>query len=499
MRAPQGNTDCGIQATKQLQALVKGGLRLEEDSTLAIDGRLRRMYRPVALDGRAIDDELVRNGFAKTDGKGERKATLAGEESNASNAADGCIWKDGLPPDLQGPSTAPPDPKDQQNLLGANALDGGFGMIGDAMGGLLSVGEILQPQTVEAQTTGLPSNFTQDVLAQGLLTPTNLAFLPDGRILVTEKKGVVRVWKNGAILPTPLIDLTDRVNDYFDHGLLGIAVDPNFASNGYVYFLYTFENDINQYSSSKTGRLARYTVSGDTASKASEFVVLGHWVGPSCESFPAGFDCIPSDNLSHSVGDIKFAPDGSMFVTSGDGASFSVVDPLALRAQNLDSLGGKIMHIDANGNGFSTNPFYNGDATSNRSKIWDYGLRNPYRFGLKPTTNTPYIGQVGWNAWEDIYVGKPGKNFGWPCYEGNFSQDGYAAYPTCTALYSAGTRTAPLLSYSHYAGSTAVTGGFFYTGSNFPSTYHQSLLLRRLRPRLHPHPADRRQRQPGRQ
>ncbi len=471
VRAPQGNTECGIEATKQLQALVKGGLRLEEDTTLAIDGRLRRMYRPVALDGRAIDEELVRNGFAKTDGKGDKRNKLTNVEASARTAADGCIWKDGLPPDLQAPSFAPPDPKDQQNLLGANSLDDTFGLIGEAMGSVRSIGTLLQPQPVEAQAAGLPSNFTQDVLAAGLATPTNLAQLPDGRILITEKKGVVKIWKNGAVLPTPFLDLTDRVNDYFDHGLLGLAIDPNFASNGYVYLLYTFENDINQYSSSKTGRLARYTASGDTASKASEFVVLGHWVGPSCETFPAGYDCIPSDNLSHSVGDIKFASDGSMYVTSGDGASFSVVDPLALRAQNLDSLGGKILHIDSNGNGFATNPFYNGDVASNRSKVWDYGLRNPYRFGLKPTTNIPYIGQVGWNAWEDIYVGKPGKNFGWPCFEGNFQQEGYAAYSTCTALYSAGTRTGPLVSYSHYAGSTAVTGGFFYTGSNFPATY----------------------------
>jgi glucose/arabinose dehydrogenase/endonuclease YncB( thermonuclease family) len=471
VRAPQGNTECGIQATKHLQSLVKGGLRLEEDTTLAIDGRLRRMYRPVALDGRAIDEELVRNGFAKTDGKGDRRARLDNDEASARAAGDGCIWKNGLPPDLQAPSFAPPDPKDQQKLLDGNALDGGFGMIGDAMGSLLSVGAVLQPQPVAAQAAGLPSNFTQDTLASGLLTPTNLAFLPDGRILVTEKKGIVRVYKNGALLPTPFIDLTDRVNDYFDHGLLGIAVDPNFASNGFVYLLYTYENDINQYTSSKTGRLARYSASGDTASKDSEFVLLGHWVGPSCESFPAGFDCLPSDNLSHSVGDVKFAADGTLWVTQGDGASFSVVDPLALRAQNLDSLGGKLLHIDANGNGFATNPFYNGDVAANRSKVWDYGLRNPYRFGFKPTSNIPYVGQVGWNAWEDIYVGKPGKNFGWPCYEGNFNQDGYAAYPTCTALYSSGTRTAPMLSYSHYGGSTAVTAGFFYTGTNFPATY----------------------------
>src|SRR5207244_12775597 len=123
------------------------------------------------------------------------------------------------------------------------------------------------------------------------------------------------------------------------------------------------------------------------------------------------------------------------------------VDDLALRGQNLDSLAGKLLHIDRTGNGFPTNPFFNGNASANRSKVWDYGLRNPYRFNLKPTTNVPYIGQVGWNSWEDIYVGVPGRNFGWPCYEGNFQQAGYSAFSTCQALYSAGGRTAPLYSY----------------------------------------------------
>src|SRR5262249_25773234 len=165
------------------------------------------------------------------------------------------------------------------------------------------------------------------------------------------------------------------------------------------------------------------------------------------------------------------ASDGSMYATSGDGASFSVVDPLALRAQNLDSLGGKLLHIDTSGNGFTTNPFYNGTVTANRSKVWTYGLRNPYRFGLKPGTNMPYIGNVGWNTYEEVDLGKPGTNQGWPCYEGPFVQGGYQAYSTCQALYpSAGPgRSLPLLWYPHVGGSTAVSGGLFYTGTNFPA------------------------------
>src|SRR5262249_4507330 len=150
------------------------------------------------------DDFMVSNGFVKSDGKGDRKNALANYEANARTAGDGCIWKNGLPADLQAPSFAPADPKNQQKLLDGAPLDGAFGMIGDAMGTLLSASDVLQPQPVEAQSTGLPSNFTQDVLiSSGLDTPTNFAFLPDGRILVTEKKGKVRLIKNGALVSTP--------------------------------------------------------------------------------------------------------------------------------------------------------------------------------------------------------------------------------------------------------------------------------------------------------
>src|SRR5262249_50611690 len=132
--------------------------------------------------------------------------------------------------------------------------------------------------------------------------------------------------------------------------------------------------------------------------------------------------------------------------------------------------------VTTTGQGFATNPFYTGDVTANQSKVWDYGLRNPYRFNLRPVSNTPYIGQVGWNQWEDLYVGKPGRNFGWPCYEGNFIQSGYQAYSQCQSLYAAGTRTAPLVSYGHYGGGTAITAGYFIGGSNFPAPYQGSFL-----------------------
>ncbi len=236
-------------------------------------------------------------------------------------------------------------------------------------------------------------------MVSGLTRPTVFAFLPDGRILIGQQNGVVRIVKNGQLLPTPFIDLQDRVNDYWDHGLLGMAADPNFATNGYVYLLYTYENDPAQQEGTKTGRLARYTAVGDTASPASQVVVLGSQVGSSCNNFPAGADCIPSDSPSHSVGNLKFAPDGSLFVTLGDGAHFNFVDDNALRSQNLDLLSGKVLRITTSGQGVAGNPYWNaGQPNANRSKVWGRGLRNPYRFNLRPGTSTPYIGDVGWNT-----------------------------------------------------------------------------------------------------
>src|SRR5581483_9412034 len=314
-----------------------------------------------------------------------------------------------------------------------------------------------------------PNGFVSTTVASGLSLPTDFAFLPDGRILIAEKHGVVRVYKNGSLLTTPFIDISNHVNDYYDRGLLGIAVDPNFASNGFVYLLYTYENDPTQYNGPKTGRLTRVTATGDTA--GNETVILGSQVGPGCGGFPVGADCIPSEWYGHSVGALKFAPDGTLFVTLGDAASWNTVNADALRAQNLDSLAGKNLRITTTGAGLSTNPFWNGSASANRSKVWGYGFRNAYRFNIRPGTSTPFIGDVGWNDWEEIDVGLRGANFGWPCYEGTGQQAGYAGQSTCQTLYATGPVQPPLITYPHNGQTSAVTGGAFYTGSLYPAQY----------------------------
>jgi len=319
----------------------------------------------------------------------------------------------------------------------------------------------------------LPPNFIEDIVASNLDFPVAFTALPDGRLLIAQKSGVVRMIKNGILQPAPFIDITARVNDYWDRGLVGIATDPSFASNGFVYLYYVFEHDPVDYGGPKTARLTRVTAVGDTASLSSEVVILGSLSGPSCGGFPAGADCIPADSPGHQGGTIRFAPDNTVFVTTGDGASFAVVDDLALRAQSLTSLAGKVLHITRTGAGISTNPFWTGNANTAQSKIWARGLRNPFRMSLQPGTNQVFLGDVGWSAVEEINVALRGANMGWPCYEGLGRQGGYESKPVCQTLYASGPAAVqmPITSYSHDEVSAAVVGGPFYTGTNYPTQY----------------------------
>ena len=322
-----------------------------------------------------------------------------------------------------------------------------------------------------AQT--LPPNFIEEIVASNLNLPIAFASMPGNRLLIAQKDGVVRLVTNGVLQPVPFIDLSARVNDYLDRGLLGIAVDPSFTTNGFVYLYYVFEHNAADFSGPKTARLTRVTAVGDTASLSSEVVLLGSLSGPSCGGFPAGSNCIPADSGSHNGGTIRFASDNTMYVTTGDGASFAVVDDLALRAQSLTSLAGKVLHITTTGAGISTNPFWTGNANNVQSKIWALGLRNPFRMSLRPGTDQVFLGDVGWSAYEEVNAAVRGANLGWPCYEGPGRQGGYEFKPICQTLYAAGPAAVqmPLTSYPHDGVSSAIVGGPFYIGTAYPSEY----------------------------
>lgn len=457
--AKSGNTRCGAAAGDYLGGLVMGGVTLEEDRALVFDRRDRRMYYGFTPEGRSLARLMVKSGLARPTGEGREAARLKKLARRARAAGRGCASVRAGAARTH-PSLAQPE-RPEEDYPGNTVFAGGF---------------------------------TFDRLATGLVNPTSFAVLPGGRVLIAQQDGVVRMLKDGVLLQAPFLDLSARVNDYWDRGLLSIAADPNFATNGYVYVLYTYENDPGGYEGPKTALLSRFTAAGDTASLAGERVILGAAGrgASSCNALPKGADCIPADSLSHAGGGMRFASDGTLFVTLGDGASFNTVNDDALRAQDLDLLAGKMLHVTTEGKGVSGNPFFTGDADANRSKVWAYGLRNPYRFGLRPGSDVPYLGDVGWSTWEEIDVARPGANLGWPCYEGTARQAGYEPKSTCQSLYQRGPSAvaSPLTEWNHDGRSAAATGGAFYTGSSYPAEYrgayffgdYAGSFLRYLRP-----------------
>jgi LPXTG-site transpeptidase (sortase) family protein len=357
-----------------------------------------------------------------------------------------------------------------------------------------------------APAFAFPAGFVSETVVGNLTGPTTIAFAPDGRMFIGQKDGRVRVFQNGVLLPTDFIDISSQVNNYWDRGLLGIAVHPDFPDTPYVYLLYTYDppGTSDNGGGARVSRLMRITADPNNTNVAlsgSEVILLGtnstlanignpnSTIGPaSCENSGVYVqDCIAADSPSHTIGTVTFGTDGSLFVSSGDGAHFNYTDVRALRALDVDSLNGKILRISPiTGAGYPDNPFYDGDFYSNRSKVYSLGLRNPFRTTINTLTNEPFIGDVGWNTWEEINTGR-GKNFGWPCYEGNnfgsAQQGSYrnnsATSATCSALYAQGLGAveAPIYAYNHSGGSSSIQAGGFYRGTAYPSQYQDALFI----------------------
>ncbi|MFN0118863.1 MAG: PQQ-dependent sugar dehydrogenase, partial [Blastocatellia bacterium] len=206
------------------------------------------------------------------------------------------------------------------------------------------------PVITPAQTFTEPGFAVETVATLPPYSAVGLAFAPDGRIFVWQKPGVVRVIKNGTLLETPFIDITSRVNNRNDRGLLGFALDPNFSVNGYVYLYYVYEEgfDSTDYNP-RTARLTRVQANPakpDEALPGSEIILLGSIGKAPCSDYAPGSDCIGADVDSHNGGTIRFGADGKLYLSIGDAAPYVAPDVLSLRAQNLDSLNGKILRIN---------------------------------------------------------------------------------------------------------------------------------------------------------
>lgn len=315
----------------------------------------------------------------------------------------------------------------------------------------------------------LAAGFREEVVASGLGYSIAFACLPDNRYLFATKEGLVRVWKDGRLLDRPFLDLRDRVNDATLRGLLSIEADPEFERNGFVYLLYVRENAATAHGGTKTVVVSRVAALEDRAVERSERILLGARAAASCNDLPCGSDCIPADG-EHAGGDLEFARDGTLFVSTGDGSETGQVAN-SLRAQDLDSLGGKVLRVSRDGHGLRDNPFWNGQRRANRSKVWSFGLRNPFRMTVGPAGVV--VGDVGWNTAEEIDVARRGANLGWPCYEGRARVELYVRTPVCRALYRRGDAELPVFEYattSHPA-RASVTGGAFLSAPELPPAY----------------------------
>jgi glucose/arabinose dehydrogenase len=285
----------------------------------------------------------------------------------------------------------------------------------------------------------LPNGFIQSLVTARLSNPTAMAFAPDGRLFVAEQGGKLRVIKNGRLLPSPFVDLTSITDSTGERGLLGIAFDPNFSTNNFVYIYHTLKRTATA-TGNPHNRVLRFTASGDTAVPRSGRIILN-------------LNDLSATN--HNGGAIHFGRDGKLYVGVGENAVPS-------NAQSTANLLGKMLRINKDGTIPTDNPFYANPRVVGKNKaIWALGLRNPFSFAVRPGTGQIFINDVGQSTWEEINRGARGANYGWPVYEGPETDSRYMG---------------PIFAYRHGTTATtgcAITGGTFYNPqvTNFPARY----------------------------
>jgi glucose/arabinose dehydrogenase len=269
--------------------------------------------------------------------------------------------------------------------------------------------------------TDLPPGFAENLVLNQIFHPTALDFGPGGELWISGQSGDVWVYRAGALIVAAKIP----VNFEGERGISGLALDPDYAANHHVWLYYTFPG------SPANNRLSRFTNVGDHLVEETVMVE-----GP------------PLQNIFHNGGCIRFGPDGTLFFTMGDDGQGSL-------AQDPHNLRGKVLHVKRDGSPAAGNPFL--DGVDGDPRVWAYGFRNPWRFSIQPVTANLFIGDVGGAAWEEVDLGVPGGNFGWPLVEGPVppGQPGF--------VY-------PLFSYPHdpVLGAAVIGGDFARPGSFAP-------------------------------
>lgn len=391
----------------------------------------------------------------------------------------------------------------------------------------------------------LPQGFQDSVAIEHLEQPTNFRFAPDGRIFVAEKPGKILVFKNFEDTePKVFADLRTDVYETGDRGLLGIALDPKFESgHPYVYALYTYDHILGdpdpppKWGKKNTTGDPCPDLNGGDACLVSGRLVRLTAIGNQAEGEPGGEpvqDVLAEDWCqqfsSHSIGDLQFGPEGALYASGGDGASFTSADygqfgttpnpcgdppggkgtaltpPTAeggsLRSQSNKVLGGKILRLDPDtGKGLAGNPLFGSEvstakAAENEARIVAKGFRNPFRFTFDPRSGELYTDNVGSSEIEEIdrFAAPPISlyNSGWPCLEGpeRQFQFGQLGLSVCRQLYEneSGSTAQPFFYYSHGQSvvpedecpiefGSALGGISFYEGEAFPTAYKGALFF----------------------
>lgn len=282
-----------------------------------------------------------------------------------------------------------------------------------------------------------PAQVTFTEIASGLTRPLNLTQMGDARLFVVEQDGLIKIIENGAVNPTPFLDVSSLISrGGNEQGLLGLAFHPGYVQNGWFFINYT--------DTAGDTVVARYNVSGDpnVADPNSAQTVL----------------IVDQPYTNHNGGHLVFGPDGMLYIGLGDGGSGG--DPQN-RAQNGQTLLGKMLRINVDQLPYTVpgdNPFVGNSAYL--PEIWALGLRNPWRYSFDRASGDQYIADVGQNVWEEVNfqpAGIGGQNYGWNVYEGNHP---FSPGDIPGAIM-------PVAEYNHDLG-CSVTGGYVYRGANIP-------------------------------
>jgi len=415
---------------------------------------------------------------------------------------------------------------------------------------LVVLGTLALPASASAEPA-LPPGFQDEVVFGGIEQPTNFRFAPDGRVFVATKAGEILVYEGvDDTKPTVFADLRGDVYDNGDRGMLGLELDPEFdLGRPYVYALYTWDHVLGEPWDPAHPKYGKPGVSGDpgcpSQNSSGSCLVSGRLVRLK-ESLVNGNQAVEEGGLpketellggwcqqfsSHSIGELRFGPEGALYVSGGDGAAYESIPDYgqlgtppnpcgdaptpagtapseaqrheaqggALRAQNLKVLNGAILRINPDtGKPFTGNPLA-GNGNENAERTIAKGFRNPFRFTFDPKTGEIYSGNVGSSEIEEIdrFQAPPTAlyNSGWPCFEGiqhqfQFKELGLDA---CNALYKAQSEghpktSEPFFTYSHKQtvvpedecpteSGSAVSGLSFYEGGKYPPKYEGALFF----------------------